>query len=81
KCVEKYLAEKDKYITITFCEKSGEKLVTKGTYAKMARGEMVRYMAEHQIEDLEEIKKFHRLGYVYREDLSGETEYVFERNL
>lgn len=81
KCVEKYLAEKDKYITITFCEKSGEKLVTKGTYAKMARGEMVRYMAEHQIEDLEEIKKFHGLGYVYREDLSGETEYVFERNL
>lgn len=81
KCVEKYLAEKDKYITVTFCEKSGEKLVTKGTYAKMARGEMVRYMAEHQIEDLEEIKKFHGLGYVYREDLSGETEYVFERNL
>lgn len=81
KCVEKYLAAKDKYITITFCEKSGEKLVTKGTYAKMARGEMVRYMAEHQIEDLEEIKKFHGLGYVYREDLSGEIEYVFERNL
>ena len=28
------------------CELSGGKLVTKGTYAKMARGEMVRYMAE-----------------------------------
>ena len=26
-----------------------------------------------------EIKKFNRLGYIFREDLSLETEYVFER--
>ena len=55
------------------------KLVTKGTYAKMARGEMVRYMAENQIESPESIKKFDRLGYVYRDDLSCDTEIVFER--
>ena len=42
KCIEKYLTPQDKYITIVFCELSGDKLVTKGTYAKMARGEMVR---------------------------------------
>ena len=46
KCIEKYLIPQDKYITITFCELSRGKLVTKGTYAKMARGEMVRYIAE-----------------------------------
>ena len=51
KCIEKYLSDKDKYITVTFCEQSGDKLVTKGTYAKMARGEMVRYMAEKEIEN------------------------------
>ncbi|MDD6038335.1 MAG: peroxide stress protein YaaA [bacterium] len=79
KCIEKYLAQEDRYITITFCEKSGDKLVTKGTYAKMARGEMVRYMAEHQIEDPIEIRQFDRLGYVYRSDLSSDKEYVFER--
>ena len=79
KCIEKYLTAQDTYITITFCEKSGNKLVTKGTYAKMARGEMVRYMAEIQIENPEEIKRFNRLGYVYREDLSTDLEYVFER--
>ena len=45
KCIEKYLTPKDKYITISFCEQAGNKLVTKGTYAKMARGEMVRFMA------------------------------------
>ncbi|MBP3458051.1 MAG: peroxide stress protein YaaA, partial [Lachnospiraceae bacterium] len=69
----------DKFITISFVEKAGDKLITKGTYAKMARGEMVRYMAEMHSKDPEDIKTFDRLGYVFREDLSSETEYVFER--
>ena len=79
KCIEKYLTRQDTYINITFCEASGNKLVTKGTYAKMARGEMVRYMAEMQIEDPVELKKFDRLGYIYRDGLSTDLEYVFER--
>ena len=45
----------------------------------MARGEMVRYMAENNISDVEGIKSFNRLGYVYRDDLSSDDEYVFER--
>ena len=81
KCIEKYLTSKDKYITITFCELSGDKLVTKGTYAKMARGEMVRFMAETGIEDPTDIKRFNRLGNVFRADLSSESEYVFERKI
>ena len=79
KCIEKYLSPKDTYITITFCELSGEKLVTKGTYAKMARGEMVRFMAERGIENPADIQEFNRLGYRFREDLSSEKEYIFER--
>ena len=79
KCIEKYLTAQDRYLTITFCEKSGDRLVTKGTYAKMARGDMVRFMAEENIEEPEKIKKYHRLGYVFREEFSTETEYVFER--
>ena len=81
KCIEKYLSDKDKYITVTFCEQSGDKLVTKGTYAKMARGEMVRYMAENNIENLVEIQKFDRFGYSFRSDLSSDSEYVFERKI
>ena len=81
KCIEKYLTSKDKYITITFCELSGDKLVTKGTYAKMARGEMVRFMAETGIEDPTDIKRFNRLGNVFRAALSSESEYVFERKI
>ena len=79
KCIEKYLTDEDTYITVTFCEMSGSKLITKGTYAKMARGEMVRYMAEMQIDNPEDIRRFDRLGYVYRGELSSDTEYVFER--
>ncbi|MGN1132875.1 MAG: peroxide stress protein YaaA [Oscillospiraceae bacterium] len=79
KCVEKYLTDKDMYITCTFVEMSKGRLVTKATYAKMARGEMVRYMAENKIEDPEDIKRFDRLGYKFREDLSTENEYVFQR--
>ena len=79
KCIEKYLKPDDQYITVTFGEMVKGKLVTKGTYAKMARGEMVRFMAENQIEDPEQIKRFDRLGYVYRDDLSGDGEIVFER--
>ena len=79
KCIEKYLTDNDRYITIHFCEKSGDKLVTKGTYAKMARGEMVRFLAEEKIEDPARIQKYNRLGYVFRGELSTETEYVFER--
>ena len=43
----------------------------------MARGEMVRYMAEHQIEDPEEIKTFDRLGYRFARSKSNQTTYTF----
>lgn len=79
KCIEKYLTGNDRYITITFCEKAGDKLVTKGTYAKMARGDMVRFMAEEKIEEPENIQKYNRFGYMFRGELSTETEYIFER--
>lgn len=79
RCVEKYLTPEDTYITCVFAEMSGGKLVQKGTYAKMARGEMVRYMAEHQVERPEQMKAFDRLGYRFREDMSTDVTYVFER--
>lgn len=81
KCIEKYLTPQDRYITIVFCELSGDKLVTKGTYAKMARGEMVRFISDNNIENPVEIQEFDRLGYSFRSDLSSDSEYVFERKI
>lgn len=79
KCIEKYLTKEDRFLTCTFGEEVKGKFVTKGTYAKMARGEMVRYMAEHKISAPEELKNFDRLGYSFDEKKSTETEYHFNR--
>lgn len=79
RCIEKYLQPEDLYITCVFGEFSREKIVQKSVYAKMARGEMVRFMAENRIDDPEEMKKFDRLGYTYRTDLSDERKFVFIR--
>lgn len=77
RCVERYLQLEDRYITCIFGELSGEKVVTKGTYAKMARGEMVLFMAEHQIEEPEALKDFDRLGYHFDKSRSTASDYVF----
>ena len=77
KCIEKYLQPEDTYITCVFGELSGEKVVQKGVYAKMARGEMVRFMAEHNVQSPDEMKQFDRLGYHFDEDKSSEKEYIF----
>ncbi len=78
-CIEKYLQPEDSFITCVFAEFSGEKAVQKGTYAKMARGEMVRFMAEKRIAKPEQIKEFDRLNYRFHEELSSLKEFVFIR--
>lgn len=77
RCIEKYLCPEDTFITCIFGEYVNGKVQQKGTYAKMARGEMVRFMAENKIEDPEEMKGFRRLGYIFREELSCPKEYIF----
>ncbi len=76
-CIEKYITSKDRFITIEFGELVGGKVNQKGTLAKMARGGMVRFMAENNISDLNGIKDFHELGFTYSEDLSNHEKYVF----
>ena len=77
KCIEKYLGENDLFVTCVFGEEIDGKVVQKGTLAKMARGEMVRFLAENEIDSLEGVKNFHGLGYEFSEELSGEKEYIF----
>lgn len=75
--IEKYCEPSVGFITIEFCQMVDGKPKQKGTFAKMARGEMVRFMAEHQVEDLESIKKFDVGGYRFSEELSTEKKYIF----
>lgn len=79
KAIEKYLGEDDVFITCNFFEVIEKKLVQKATYSKIARGEMVRYMAENNVQEIEKIKRFDKLGYKYSEDNSSEREYNFYR--
>jgi len=52
KTVEKYLTADINYITCRFGELIGSIVIEKGVYVKMARGEMVRFMAENEVENL-----------------------------
>ena len=79
KCIERYLQPGDRYITCVFGELEGDKVVQKGVYAKMARGEMVRYIAGIHADSPEQMKNFNWSGYHYDEDRSSDSEYVFIR--
>ena len=79
KCIEKYLQPEDRYITCVFGELEGGKVVQKSVYAKMARGEMVRFMAGIHVDEPEQIKTFNWSGYHFDESRSSDTEYVFIR--
>ncbi len=75
--IEKYITPKDRFITIEFGELVEGNVKQKGTIAKMARGDMVRFMAENNISDPNGIKDFHELGFAYSKELSNEEKYVF----
>lgn len=77
KCIRAFLQKEDKLITCIFGELQNGRVIQKGTKAKMARGEMVRFMAEKGIEQPEDMKAFDRLEYRFREELSNVKEYVF----
>lgn len=49
------------------------------TYAKKARGFMVRYIIENEVNSLEELKGFNTDGYAFSEELSKDNELVFNR--
>ena len=66
-------------MTCVFAEVAGNRLVQKGVYVKMARGEMVRYMASTHAERLEDLKGFAWSGYAYDEGNSTSVRYVFSR--
>lgn len=68
-----------KMIDVRFFEETGSKRIEKGVYVKMARGQMVRYLAQNQINDLSGVRSFHEAGYCFQKDLSSESEIVFTR--
>lgn len=72
-----HLPKSTAVVTCSFGEEKYGKLVEKGTQCKIARGEMVRFMAEHRITKPQDLKDFDRKGYCYCRRLSREDHLVF----
>lgn len=77
KAVLPYIAPPVSCVTCVFGEETNGKVKVKGTQAKMARGEMVRWMAENQVTKITGVREFDRLGYAFSKDLSNDSEYIF----
>lgn len=77
KAVLPYIAPPVSCVTCVFGEETNGKVKVKGTQAKMARGEMVRWMAENQVKKITGVREFDRLGYAFSKDLSNDSEYIF----
>lgn len=81
RCVESHLQPAETLVTCIFGELNAQgRVVQKGTYAKMARGEMVRFAAETNALEPQDLQPFDRLGYCFDPVRSNETTYVFVRN-
>ena len=76
-CVEKHLTAGVRFITCIFGQEQNGRIVEKGTLCKMARGEMVRFMAENRVEVPEQVHAFHRLNFCFSPKHSTESTFVF----
>ncbi|RHW49432.1 MULTISPECIES: peroxide stress protein YaaA [Lactobacillus] len=75
--IKPYLTSLRQMITIEFQEKKQGKWQTVGVHAKMARGEMVRFIAEHQLTDPLDLQNFNDFGFEFVPEVSSPTTYVF----
>lgn len=80
KVIEKYLTPDVRYVTCIFGVLQEGTVKVKATEAKMARGEMVRWCAEQNIINIDEIKGFDRLGYMFQPNLSDSRQFVFVKS-
>ena len=81
KAVRPAVAGKGRFVTCVFAEEPEPgRLVEKGVYVKMARGEMVRFAAEHNVQSPEGLQGFSRLGYAFDPQRSTEDTYLFCRS-
>lgn len=77
RAVEPYLEPGMRFVTCVFGTLTEGRVKVKATEAKMARGEMVRWMAENRIRDVEKIREFRELEYRFAEEFSGKDMFVY----
>lgn len=77
KVVRKFLKEDDIFIDIDFKVHKNGKLKTLATLAKVARGQMVKYIVENKINSPEDLKNFTFDNYKFSHNLSSNRKFVF----
>lgn len=77
RAVEPYLRPGDRFVTCVFGTLKDGKVRVKATEAKMARGEMVRFLAGLRASEPEEARAFEEMGFAFCEERSTDCEYVF----
>lgn len=80
RAVESWLPEHVRWYTCVFGELRAGRVVEKGTLCKMARGQMVRWLAENGVAGPEEVRAFGELGYRFSPAHSGARTFVFLRD-
>lgn len=77
RAVQPYLPSSVRFLTCTFGTLVGGTVQEKGALCKMARGQMVRWLAQHQITCPDDIPAFSELGYRFSPAHSTEQKLVF----
>lgn len=75
--IRPYVTGERRLVKCIFGEEVAGRVKQKATRAKMARGTMVRYLAENNIRDLAGVKKFAVGGYRFRPELSTADSLAF----
>ena len=77
RAAEPYLRHKTRFVSCAFGSLKDGKVKVKATEAKMARGEMVRYLAQNQVKTIKEVREFRALGFSFDAGRSRENCLVF----
>ena len=77
KTVRRFLNEEDIFIDIDFKVNKDGKLKTLATLAKIARGQMVKYIIENKIDNPEDLKNFTFNSFKFCSNLSTPRKFVF----
>ncbi|GAK48569.1 hypothetical protein LOSG293_380110 [Secundilactobacillus oryzae JCM 18671] len=77
KAIQPYLQPDNTFINIVFGQLIDGKIKTRATLAKMARGEIVRFIAENNVQTTDQLKHFDHLNYQFDEQWSTTDKLVF----
>lgn len=77
KTIRPYLQPGQRLVTVVFGSLVDGHVKTKATLAKMARGEMVRFLAEHHATDIQDVTRFDHPDWAFDTHRSTDDQLVF----